>query len=89
MSGYDDLTSDSCWPDRTDRGDIERSAVLAVLRRFETGRDSAAECLLTLQVLGLRETPPEVRCKPLSTRQRRQAAKRAERVSDQSEREAG
>ncbi len=82
MSGYDDLSSDSCWPDRTDRGDITRSAFLAVLRRFETGQDTAAETLLTLQVLGLRETPPEVRCKPLSTRQRRQAAKRAERQEE-------
>ena len=79
MSGYDDLSSDSCWPDRTDRGDTERSAVLAVLRRYETGQHTAADTLLYLQVLGLRETPPEPRCKPLSTRQRKQAARRAER----------
>lgn len=79
MTGYDDLTSDTCWPDRTDREDIERSAVLAVLRRYDTGQDTAAETFRTLQVLGLVPTPAGERPKSLSTRQRRQAARRAER----------
>ncbi len=79
MSGYDDLTSDSCWPDRTDRGGIEHSAVLAVLRRYEIGKDTAAEAREALQILGLAPTPAGDRAKPPSTRQRRQAARRAER----------
>ena len=75
----EDCSSDSCRPDHGDREDVTRSAFLAVLRRYETGQDTAADTLTVLQALGMVPTIPEVRRKPLSSRQRRQAARRAER----------
>lgn len=60
----------------------QRVAVRAVLLRYEQGADTAAESLTVLQALGLADTPAEPTCAPLSTRQRRQAARRAERAND-------
>lgn len=53
MSGYDDLTSDSCWPDRTDRATIEASAVLAVLALDDRTGATRAESYEMLDILGL------------------------------------
>ncbi len=80
MSGYDDLTSDSCWPDRTDRGGIERSAVLAVLHRVDHGQLSHADAHTVLQVLGLadEQQPQETRL-PSAAAQARRRRRVAER----------
>jgi hypothetical protein len=58
----------------------QRAALRAVLLRVDQGADTAADALLFLQALGLADTPPARRCPELSTRQRRQAARRAERA---------
>ncbi len=76
MGDYPEISS--LGPTVTD-ADISHAALLAVLHRYDTGQDTAAKALESLQMLGLVPTTPEERCKPLSTRQRRQAARRAER----------
>lgn len=80
MSGYDDLTSDSCWPDRTDREHIERAAVLAVLHRVDQGQLTRADAHEALQALGLigEDQPEETRLPSASAqaRRRRRAAER-------------
>lgn len=53
MSGYDDLTSDACWPDRTDRHTIEAAAVLAVLALDDRTGASREESYEMLDILGL------------------------------------
>lgn len=86
MSSYDDLTSDTCWPDRTDREDIERAAVLAVLHRVDQGQLTRADAHAALQALGL-VGPVEAREDRLPSaaaqaRRRRRAAER-ERKRDE------
>lgn len=79
MSGYDDLTSDSCWPDRTDRAGIEDSAVLAVLHRVDQGQLSHADAHTVLQVLGLVDEASQETRLPSAAAQARRRRRATER----------
>lgn len=86
MGDYESLnTPDRVVPDEV----LERAATRHILRRYETGLDTAEQTRTILQVLGLADEPAPPVDRKRRAAQQRSARRSAQRAAARAERDTG